>query len=69
MVLWSVRPCWYCWTIGGTSLQVFLDEGKLSHEELEPAGGKWSVQAQDTTVVRQTTATDTETLLRIHMRV
>ena len=50
LVLWSVRPCWYCWTIGGTSLQVFLDEGKLSHEELEPAGGKWSVQAQDTTM-------------------
>ena len=54
------------------SLQVFPDEGKLSHEE--PAGGKWSVQAQDTDVHDETTAdvyvnasTYTHTLLRIHI--
>ena len=50
-------------------LQVFPDEGKLSHEE--PAGGKWSVQAQDSVVHDETTAdvyvnasTYTHTLLR-----
>ena len=55
------------------SLQVFPDEGKLSHEE--PAGGKWSVRAQDSVVHDETTAdvyvnasTYTHTLLRIHIR-